>query len=503
VARESATVFHEANPRKIFLGATRLDRYLKEAGLRTPLIVRDTLEAQSWTAFEARYKSGGRPPHSPMSMVGLILYGNMHGVDSLRELEALARKDLGCMWVSGGITPDHSVIGRFIIDHGEMLENDFFTQLTRTVLQKTHSDGRRLAGDGTVMQAAAARYGTLKAEALREFAAKAKEESEQAPLDKKLEQRADTAQRAKQALAVRSESRSEKGRDPETTRISPYEPDAVVQPLKDKSVAASYKPSVVANAKRVIVGKAVEGASETAPLGAMLDQAETITGQKVQTLLLDAGYCCQSVIAQSVDRDIDLLCPSGTADRDGEFERKSKGVFPKSAFAYDETSDTYRCPAGQTLTRTSGAAAVKEVHYGSDKCASCPLREKCTSRGEGRQIKRYPQQDQAREALAQVMQHPRAQLLYRQRKAMVEPVFADIKERQKFRRFRRRGLAKVRIEFSLHALAHNMRRLVAAVLAVVLNLSAPQLKALLQRLRDALTPTPQAGFRTRAIMRFA
>jgi len=54
-------------------------------------------------------------------MMGLILYGVMQGVHSLRDLERLARLDLGCMWVSGGIMPDHANIGRFIVMHEDLL----------------------------------------------------------------------------------------------------------------------------------------------------------------------------------------------------------------------------------------------------------------------------------------------------------------------------------------------------------------------------------------------
>jgi hypothetical protein len=44
---------------------------------------------------------------------------------------------------------------------------------------------------------------------------------------------------------------------------------------------------------------------------------------------------------------------------------------------------------------------------------------------------------------------------------MVEPVFSHLKEVQGLRRFRRRGLAKVRLEFALHVAAYNLSRTVA------------------------------------------
>ena len=49
--------------------------------------------------------------------------------------------------------------------------------------------------------------------------------------------------------------------------------------------------------------------------------------------------------------------------------------------------------------------------------------------------------------------------LYKQRKAIVEPVFGQIKEARGFRRFLLRGLQNVRCEFDLIALTHNLLKL--------------------------------------------
>jgi hypothetical protein len=49
--------------------------------------------------------------------------------------------------------------------------------------------------------------------------------------------------------------------------------------------------------------------------------------------------------------------------------------------------------------------------------------------------------------------------IYRMRKAIVEPVFGQIKERRRFRRFLLRGLEKVRAEWKLICLTHNLLKL--------------------------------------------
>jgi len=49
--------------------------------------------------------------------------------------------------------------------------------------------------------------------------------------------------------------------------------------------------------------------------------------------------------------------------------------------------------------------------------------------------------------------------LYKRRKAIVEPVFGQIKEARGFRRFLLRGLQAVRAEFDLITLTHNLLKL--------------------------------------------
>lgn len=126
VSRAQGVQFKDPDPRCILLNGVCLDEHLRRSGEKSALKVRQLLLGQSWLEFEAAYRPGGRRPYAPRAMVGLVLYGIMRGITSLRDLEQFARVDLGCMWVSGGILPDHSIIGRFIQRHADYLTEDFF-----------------------------------------------------------------------------------------------------------------------------------------------------------------------------------------------------------------------------------------------------------------------------------------------------------------------------------------------------------------------------------------
>ena len=479
-ASDTGRRFVTGDAHAIVLGTTRLEDYLKQAGQRAPFVVAHLLGQQDWLAFEQRYAATGRAPYAPRLMMGLILYGVMQGVHSLRELERLARLDLGCMWVTGGIAPDHANIGRFIVMHEDSLTQGFFEALTRAILKASGSSSTRLAGDGTVIEAACSHDKLLKEEAVKARAHAAIQAAEQAPDDPAAQQEQQRSKQCQDIFAQRQAARHSHGKSSETLRISASEPQAMVQRLKrGRGFAASYKPSVLANDDRIIMALALDASSETQMIAPMLDQSARVTGVQAEEVLLDAGDFDDAVIEATLARDVSLLCP------EGQWPAKTRedGLFHKSAFDYDPQTDTYRCPAGQTLILLATSEATRRTRaqrvYGASTCGSCHLRAKCTQAAQGRRIKRYPE-DAPREALRLVMQHPQARRIFSQRKAIVEPVFSSLRCQQGLNRFRRRGLQAVRREFALHVLAHNLSRAIA-LLAVLLAF----LHAVLRRLRHA------------------
>ena len=69
----------------------------------------------------------------------------------------------------------------------------------------------------------------------------------------------------------------------------------------------------------------------------------------------------------------------------------SKGLFGKSLFRYDETTDTYACPGAHQLRPAyfHDLPGGKRIQYTNrDACRSCPLRSRCTT-DTHRRISRY------------------------------------------------------------------------------------------------------------------
>jgi hypothetical protein len=380
-----------------------------------------------------------------------------------------ARADLGCMWVSGGICPDHSVLGDFICRHAQLISESLFASLTATVLKRTGGNSQQLAGDGTVIEAACSHYGLLKQEAVEKQYEAAKAASDKAPEDASKQERLEQAEQTAKLMRNRIEKKQGQGKSTENLRISAIEPEAMVQRQKrGRGSAPAYKPSVLANAQRVVVAHTVDVSSETIVIPAMLDQSELVSGQATEELLLDAGYCCDTVIEETLKRDISLLCPEGKSPGQGKASTK---YYTKGCFDYDEWTDSYCCPAGEKLIALSkykgNGKAPGYVQYGTSACTGCAQKTRCTRSKRGRRIKRYAG-DECKEALRSVMSQNRVKDVFSKRQAWVEPVFSRLRDGQGLNRFRRKGLSRVKTEFGLHILAYNLGRAIAFSILLIL-----------------------------------
>ncbi len=431
-------------------GMLRLDEYLAEVGEDMPLMVAALLDNMDWSEFESKYAWEGRAPYAPRLMVGIILFGVLNHCDSLRGLEALAGRDLGCMWVAGGIRPDHSVLGRFLQLHKETLTEGFFENVASEILHKTGTTAKEMAIDGTMVQAAASRYRTVKREALDR---KLDECRNREPDDAGAAQRKQRYEAADTALTAREQARRNQRKPVDSLRVSTTEPEAAVQPLKNKSFAPSYKASALANKERIVTAIEVDPTSESKVVGRMLDQSKRVAGHPVDEVLADGAYCNETVIDATTERDVNLLSPETS---NGAAPPK----FSKQNFKYNAEQDTYTCPAGKELPRVSRRANGDTVYRGT-QCQECPFRGQCIrgKKTKNRTVKRY-HVDKKKDVLREAMADPRAQDRYRKRKAIIEPVFSSTAHLG-LRRFRRRGLSNARMEFALYAIAHNITRLYA------------------------------------------
>ncbi len=120
---------------------------------------------------------------------------------------------------------------------------------------------------------------------------------------------------------------------------------------------------------------------------------------------------------------------------------------------------------GSIYTHKTGA---KVQHYKArdEDCASCLRRHRCLKNpdsGKGRQVTKFgralaDQNDPSRK-MREAIDSPEGRSLYSQRIATVEPVFANIRHHKGMRRFTLRSKVKVKIQWLLYCLVHNIEKM--------------------------------------------
>ncbi len=138
------------------------------------------------------------------------------------------------------------------------------------------------------------------------------------------------------------------------------------------------------------------------------------------------------------------------------------GLLRKDEFVYDGDNDVYVCPAGQRLHPYSSSllCALKKINYVNKlACDDCKIRSQCTG-GKFRAVSRL--ENEAVLDLMAARLATRPGVLDRRRETVEHP-FGTIKQWMNQGTFLMRSLEKVRAEFSLTALAYNLRRVLIYV----------------------------------------
>lgn len=220
----------------------------------------------------------------------------------------------------------------------------------------------------------------------------------------------------------------------------------------------------------------------------LLDQHVENTGSTIETATADSKY---GRLDNYEARNRNYIHASQHLTNTGR-----EGHFGDCDFRYDESRDCYTCPAGQTLRRSSRRADRDGYLYKATRgtCASCPVRELCTTSKHGRALLRVRGRDKL-DAMLFRARSDEGRKRRRKRFWMMEGSFA-MSWRFGFKRARWRGIERVAIQdflvatlqnvvimmrnsgkSELHALRHTTARIASAWRAFVLSTFALPLAA--------------------------
>jgi len=221
---------------------------------------------------------------------------------------------------------------------------------------------------------------------------------------------------------------------------------------------------------------------------ALVVQHAANTGQSAAVLVADRQYGNAENYRQLQTRGLTTHIAPCTVER-----AEAAGIFPSSAFTYDQATNTYRCPSGQTLHQRHWNERRQATEYSTRKgvCARCPLRDQCTRSRHGRTLHRNDGHELIERAKQQGLSLT-ARLDRIRRRYLMEGSFAQAANVHGFKRSRWRRIERQQIQDWLIAACQNIKILIkiapfsprtAASLASVVSSLGDRLRMGFQRAR--------------------
>jgi transposase len=414
-------------------------------------------------------KRTGRPGFAPADLLKLYVYGYLNRVRSSRRLEAETHRNIEVVWLLRHLRPDYKTIADFRRDNRTAFR-PVFRQFVLLCRQLDLFGRELLAVDGTRIKAVNNKDRNFTRASLAKFI-----ELADARLDDYL-QRLDqsdaaegttggsrVANLAEKIAAVRERRARCQAMLAELDRtgedqVSLTDPDSRAMAAHTR-VAVGYNVQVAVDPKhKLIVEQQVT--NQVLDMGLLTETAEAakeVLGVETIEAVADKGYfkiedieaCEKAGIVPYVPRP-----QRGPAVR--------AGLFRKDEFRYDADSDSYVCPAGQRLYPYSSSLlrGLKKINYVNKlACDGCAIRARCTG-SPFRTVSRLENEAVLDRMAARLAERPGILDL---RRETAEHPFGSIKQWMNQGAFLMRGLEKVRAEFSLTALAYNLRRVLNIV----------------------------------------
>jgi transposase len=423
----------------------------------------------------------GYPPHHPMMMVALLLYAYCMGVPSSRKIERRTHEDIAFRVIAGNTHPDHTRISEFRRIHLRALTK-LFVQVLRLCQKMGLVKLGHVALDGTKIKANASKHKAMSHERMIKDTARLEAEvekllqaAEQADVD---EDREHGKGRRGDELPV--ELRRREGR---LARIRALQADLVAEAqlqAHQRQAAQSEEAqaeAVVGEMNNIRAAKQVgdrpddqdppsSGAPTTTvpepmpehqvPVGK--DGAPTAKAQRNFTdadsrIMKTGDGFIQGYNAQAmVDEEHQIIVAADVSNQSPDAEH----LIPM----LDRTIDN--CQAvPQKMSSDTGYFSEANVVRAQSRGVDAYIATKRQKHGDQREPAGAEPPSGESDLKAQMrskLSTPEGARVYSRRKVIAEPPFGQIKNRG-FRSFLLRGIEKVRGEWSLIALSHNLLKL--------------------------------------------
>jgi transposase len=428
----------------------------------------------------------GERPYAIEMMVGLLLYGYSVGVYSSRRLARATYEDVAFRVLGGGEHPHFTTINQFRLDHGESLSKLFAEGLRLCEAAGLVKLGL-VALDGTKIKAAASKHKAMSYKRMNEEEARLRQQveellrrAEQADreedelygpgqdkedLPAELARRETRLQRLREAKAqlekeaaegraaelreqaerqrAKVEDKSLPGHERKRSRTRAEKAERQAEALPPKKKGRDEGDSSQQELPLHRVASEVDGRPKPAAQRNFTDPESCI-------MVKDGAYI-QAYNAQLVvDEARQIILAHGVSNQPPDQEYLTPMV--ERLLAVES-----RTP--QALLADSGyfsAEGVKEVQARHIEPYVAVGRE---GTAQEPTVKRDTPAETQRACMREKLKTVAGKAIYSRRKVIVEPVFGQIEQARGFRRFSQRGLTKVRREWALVCLTHNLLKL--------------------------------------------
>lgn len=510
--------FKHYNQRQTTLLPYSFDDFISE---KHPVrIVDQVVEALNIQSLLKAYSKEGNPAYHPKMLLKVMLYGYMTNVYSSRKIELSVRENINFMWLTGMTVVDHNTINRFRSNKLQESFKEIFKQVVLMLASEGLISLKQIYTDGTKIEAQANKYSFVWGKSIKtnkekmgvqlealwnyaqsianddgsspqppEFKEISKEVIEKtvAQIDAKLlgNEKASTKSKAKLRYIKQNFVKNiEKYNQQEAilgnrNSYSKTDTDATFMRMKeDHMLNGQLKPGYnaqISTENQIIVNYTMhQNPTDTKTLKPHLENLKATFGEKIfqglEEITADAGYGSQENYDYLEQEQLTAYVKYNTFDKeqDKNYQKKHKS-FSKENLYYNQEEDYYSCPMGQKMSKTHQSKKTTEAgytqyltHYQAQNCQGCPLRGQCFKAKGNRSIERNQDLERHKEKVRELLLSEKGIQKRKQRTADVEPVFAQLKHNHGFRRFSLKGIKKVELEFGLMAIAHNLRKKIAA-----------------------------------------
>lgn len=418
-------------------------------------------------------KATGRPGYDPADLLKLYIYGYLNRVRSSRRLEAESHRNIEVIWLLRHLKPDFKTIAEFRRQNRDAFRTVFreFVILCR---QLDLFGKELLAVDGTRIKAVNNKDRNFTRGTLTKFIAEADERltayMKRLDAGDAEEGRAGSGgsgsgdgKLAEKIAALKAKRERHKGMLDELERsgedqVSLTDPDARAMARMTK-VGVGYNVQLAVDAKHKLIVEQ-EVSNQVLDMGLLAPTVkaamEVLEVERIEAVA-DRGYFKIEDIEACEAAGITAYVPKpirGPAAR--------QGFFTKEEFCYDADADVFTCPGGAALSplyKGKSRGNVKFDYLNKNACSGCSLKSRCTN-NRFRRVSRLENEAVLDRMAARLAARP--DILDRRRESVEHP-FGTIKQWMNQGAFLMRRIANVRGEFSLTALAYNIRRAITLI----------------------------------------